>query len=591
MSGMDSVIDQVYSAARQGNVYAFWFQEMAMSKFPYAPIVIIVIHIINGTMGVHIANRDKPRQYWLHSLVTTILGCFGGGILTPILLASGKQPVIFANELAIPCTILIWYLINYCGFDHVFRFKPVKFFFTVMVALWRTNATINNVILGCTMGKPSPYYPTPLAGPLIAGTLINVLGAFFPFDKGLGPIQKGTVWTMQSAFISSAMYYFIVMDREGFMGIAVRSVVGDLSHRTVAGLICGFQMITLAAQAIFDDPNVNFFTPIHKVGYAVFGFEGPPAPAAPPAKRPILATTKGVVHALFFAFVTLYFMSFRVPPVTLPAISRPSYVEKGGVEFATLTAVPSAGLSLDQPIGSCQWKAALPFMSSSCSSYALRLEEHHICHNSTCGSPIECMTPSRSGCTVAALKGNHIDRAEVRLAVHPSAGVHNMPSLVRSSNALSGSYVNANMQWATSLPLELLSAEQVLGADPKFQFNKVSLFVTEDSELLLLYNAQFAGSIFDPTQLEGKVLWRGFPKYTCGADADTVGSTAKSLYLAASSGFPRMRCSDGSSVELHVGGVYKYGWAGKPDDRRGEVAPHTIAATVDVRASSAKAEL
>ena len=41
MSGMDSVIDQVYSAARQGNVYAFWFQEMAMSKFPYAPIVII----------------------------------------------------------------------------------------------------------------------------------------------------------------------------------------------------------------------------------------------------------------------------------------------------------------------------------------------------------------------------------------------------------------------------------------------------------------------------------------------------------------------------------------------------------------------
>ena len=30
-----------------------------------------------------------------------------------------------------------------------------------------------------------PYYPSPLMGSIIGGTLINSLGAFVPFDKGV----------------------------------------------------------------------------------------------------------------------------------------------------------------------------------------------------------------------------------------------------------------------------------------------------------------------------------------------------------------------------------------------------------------------
>lgn len=81
------------------------------------------------------------------------MACFGGGIITPVILA-GRPSIIFANELALSCGFTIWYLVNYCGFDAVFEWKPIKLLVNLAVALWRTNGTINNVNLGMNI-KPS----------------------------------------------------------------------------------------------------------------------------------------------------------------------------------------------------------------------------------------------------------------------------------------------------------------------------------------------------------------------------------------------------------------------------------------------------
>lgn len=182
-------------------------------------------------MVVHAANKDKPTLYWLHSLVTTVLAGFGGGIITPVILGA-RPSIIFANDLVIPVSCTVWYLTNYCGFDRVFSFKPVKLLWNVVVTLWRTNACINAVTLACTVIKPGMsfcgmlvlvevglwdelvfvivyssfyaymsvlhtftlthllltlglYYPSPVMGAIIGGTLINSLGAFVPFDKGI----------------------------------------------------------------------------------------------------------------------------------------------------------------------------------------------------------------------------------------------------------------------------------------------------------------------------------------------------------------------------------------------------------------------
>jgi hypothetical protein len=173
---LDSVVDHAYSVARVGQLCVFWFQELAMSKFPHGPAVImcksdsdtcppriqpncwtvcflLVAHVSSGALAVHAANKDKPRQYWLHSLVMTVLACFGGGIIVPVIMAA-RPSIILANDLALFSVFVMWYLINYCGFDVVLNWKPVKFFHNLVLALWRTNGTINNVNLGVASIKP-----------------------------------------------------------------------------------------------------------------------------------------------------------------------------------------------------------------------------------------------------------------------------------------------------------------------------------------------------------------------------------------------------------------------------------------------------
>ena len=459
-----------------------------------------------------------------------------------------------------------------------------------------------------------PYYPTPFFGPIIGGTLVNSLGAFVPFDKGknisplslyeietillstihlyetiynillftdtyeicyyslgLSPIQKGTPWPIQSAFISAVMYFFIVKDRDGFIGITIRSLIGDLSHRTVAGLIVAMQMLTLGAQVVFNDPNANFFTPIHEFVYYVLGLQGPISDT--PVKDTAVSTEKTVKkHTSFHNFAVLvrwigsaifalYLISQRIPPVTLPAVSRDALYQHNGANYVTFNTVPTAGLSSAQPIGNCQWKSVLPFLGAPCPTYALRLEEFHHCTNETCRSVAECQTSfSPSACTVASLKGDYIDRASFRLAVHPTAvkGLHGaLSSVVRAAGDALG-LVNTNTQWSTALPLQVTSSHQLLALDPNYDFSKVSLFLTHDSELYLVSDPQFTGSFTDPAKMSARILWHGLPKYTCSAHGDDhLSTTAVALYLDAHTGVPRLQCSDSSSVELDVGEVYK----------------------------------
>lgn len=389
----------------------------------------------------------------------------------------------------------------------------------------------------------------------------------------------------------------------------MRSVVGDLSHRTVAGIIVGMQMLTLASQVIFDDPSANFFAPIHQFFYYVLRLQGPPV-AAPPAAAAAPATTASnaapaspvkpkapsgftfanfavVVRILAGAVLGLYLLSLRIPPVTLPAVERSAVFQKNGADFVTFTAAPTASISTARPIGNCQWKSVFPFPANQCKSFELVLEEHHKCSNGTCASVTECQTAERVGCTMAALKGNHIDSAAFRLAVHPSAGVHYaLPSLVRTATAEQRHYLNANMRWATALPLEIASAEQLAKIDPKFQFSAVSLFLTKASELFLVSDVEFGGSVFDPAKITAKVIWSGSPKQTCASQNESAfpAAAAVALYLDAVTGAPRLQCSDGSSVELDIGEVYRDRWAGVPPAIQ-------AGAPTDLSASSTKTEL
>jgi hypothetical protein len=429
--------------------------------------------------------------------------------------------------------------------------------------------------------------------------------------SGLTPIQKATSWPIQSAFVSAAIYYFIVKDRDGFIGQAVRSVVGDLSHRAVAAIIVAMQMLTLSAQVIFNDPDANFLTPVHKCIYYLSRMQGPlpavpaaPAPASaelvparksptsvasetdnakmpsekaragasavsavtvatPPKKKSGFAKFEMAVRLVLCALFGLYLLSQRVPPVSLPAVQVTSVTQKNGADYVTMTAVPMAGLSVERPIGNCQWKSLFPAPTGQCAPFSLRLEEHHFCNNGTCAAlPDECIAGSgrapRVGCTQTALKTRQIDGAQFRLALHPAAQ-YDMPSLVRTATPREENLLNANTPWATELPPKIASSDQLAALDPQFQFDKVSLFLTTESELLLVSDVDFAGSIFDATQISARVLWRGAAKHTCGntGAGNGLGVKAEALYLDAQSGYPHLRCSDGSHVALNIGSVHR----------------------------------
>ena len=115
-----------------------------------------VAHVAIATVNVFNANKNKPKLYWLHSLVMTVLAAFGGGIITPVILGA-KPSIILSNDLALSVTAIVWFLVNYCGFDRILEWKPMKFLMNMLVALWRTNGTVNTVTLACNVLKPGKF--------------------------------------------------------------------------------------------------------------------------------------------------------------------------------------------------------------------------------------------------------------------------------------------------------------------------------------------------------------------------------------------------------------------------------------------------
>lgn len=443
---------------------------------------------------------------------------------------------------------------------------------------------------------------------------------------GLGPIQKGTAFPMQSAFLTACLFFFVIKDREGFIGITLRSVVGDLSQRVVVGIMTGFQVLTLASQVIFEDPSANFLTPVFQLVYYVTRVQGPPVAASavavevkPVAAAKVLdsdatntdsakknttvttttttinATTdtnvakKGFTFAKFtvvvrytILFLALsYYLSLRLPPTSIPAVKASVY-SLNNVPYVTLNTIQLSRLSGSAPIGVNQWLQMLPVAAPN-NAYALRLEQYSVCANTattttsaedsavSCEVPFECTSYStRAACertlgSLVALYDHKTSSTGYRLAVHAGPGRHlTLPTHVFTpelGDTNTNSNIHTSTAWSALLPLTYTSAAALADVDAHFSFEKVELYLTTSSEVYLVYNTQFAGSISNVYKLSARVLWSGTPEVTCANKPNGTfhsGSVeAVSLFLDAVSGAPRILCSDGESVAFNIGTVVK----------------------------------
>ena len=62
-------------------------------------------------------------------------------------------------------------------------------------------------------------------GPIVAGVVNGMMGAFYPLDKGLSVVKAGTPWVIQGAIMSSVFYHLVVNDKDGWMGQGIRFLV------------------------------------------------------------------------------------------------------------------------------------------------------------------------------------------------------------------------------------------------------------------------------------------------------------------------------------------------------------------------------
>jgi TRIC channel len=226
-------------------------------------------------------------MYWAQSIVLTFLLCFGGGIIAPFLL--GKPPVVLTNDLIVPVLLAAWFLVN--RFEKatltLLRLPLVKHVLAVLAEIFRANGLCAMVALASNELKPTKYYPIPVWGPILLGTIAGCGGLFLPLDKGLASLKAGSPWPLQSAFYGATAFHLLSHDAR--VRAVAEPVLGLPSENQVRALVAAFfGLVAFLHTAVH--PEFNPFTYAHKFAYTVSGIAPPqkvavaaPATAGAPA--------------------------------------------------------------------------------------------------------------------------------------------------------------------------------------------------------------------------------------------------------------------------------------------------------------------
>ena len=233
----------------------------------------LVANAINASVGIYDANSGK-KLYWLHSYILVVITAYGGGLIAPCLI--GKPSTAIGNDLCVPIALVAWYLVHYIpGVYNLVTTTFVKAIWVTLLGLYRTHTVCNIVKLATATLAPGPYYPIPLVGPILVGTILGCAGLFLPADKGLSSIFNGTPWPIQGAFLTATTYQLLVIDKNGFVGNTARAVFGSYSEDTIKVVLATMHISTVLIQTFFANKDANLFTPFHKFFYLFFQVHGP----------------------------------------------------------------------------------------------------------------------------------------------------------------------------------------------------------------------------------------------------------------------------------------------------------------------------
>lgn len=186
---------------------------------------------ISGSMTVRNgANRNKTMS-WFHAFLRSTLAGYAGATFTNMFM--GKPTSMFSNDVFFGSCVAGFALVNWLPMDIGYHFCNT----VVGVALTTVFAQIFRVT-GCAgfsdaaqaafKDGPSKWYPTPVFGPILFPSALGNMGGFLVNGVD-GYLDKGMPWLFQQGISCSTFYHFYAHDVEGFVGVALRSVVRPLA--------------------------------------------------------------------------------------------------------------------------------------------------------------------------------------------------------------------------------------------------------------------------------------------------------------------------------------------------------------------------
>ena len=144
------------------------------------------------------ANKNKDMN-WFHAFALTTVTAFGGGWFGFIWM--GRPTSLITNgDITLTLTAIAFVLLTYTPLDIGYMFGkmlPVKILANSWAQLFRGLGMIGFINACAKEVSPSKYYPTPILGPVVYGTLLGNMGAFFlkGFHKHL---EKEIPWAFQN---------------------------------------------------------------------------------------------------------------------------------------------------------------------------------------------------------------------------------------------------------------------------------------------------------------------------------------------------------------------------------------------------------
>jgi hypothetical protein len=186
---------------------------------------------IQGSMTVRNGPNKSKSMNWFHAFFKSTLTAYAGATFTNMFM--GRPTAMLANDVFFGACLLGFAAVNCLPLDvghGLFNTFPGELFHTLFSQVFRAGGVtgFSDAAFGAFKDAPSPYYPTPVFGPILFPSALGNMGGFFfhGFDAYL---EKGMPWLFQQGLSCSTFYHFYAHDVEGAVGVALRGAVKPLA--------------------------------------------------------------------------------------------------------------------------------------------------------------------------------------------------------------------------------------------------------------------------------------------------------------------------------------------------------------------------